>query len=607
VELTREDQKLIIERVFATFTPEELALHPELLEHRADKEYRVALSSVDLVFFCKFYLGHHFTKPWGELHRDLMADVEEQLQTPGRSARVVLMPRGFGKTTLCTLGVPLWCVVHGMRHYITITSDSSDQAEGQLATLKAEIENNDRLHEDFGDFVGSTWTTEAIVTANDIRIDALGAGKKIRGRKYKQWRPDLMIFDDIENLEEAMSDAQRKKRKAWFRQDAMRAGWENTKVLVVGNMLHHACLLAELSKNPLFQVHKHQALISWATNEKLWAQWEFLLTDISDPYHRFTAQAFYEAHREAMDEGAISAWPEAFSYYDLMVMRASEGHAAFATELMNDPLDPSRTLFHTLCYYRAEWRDGNTWLRPLNGRPTVKLSDCWIFGATDPSMGKSTKADYTAIMVLAKAPNGFMFLLEAIVKRITPDQAIQEQNELAGQYNFQDFGIEDNQFQALFKSKSAESSLESGNRLPIHGLTQIANKELRIKSLEPDLTNGYIMFSEGGQELLVSQLREYPLGEYDDGPDALEMVRTMATAFDPLPSTVVIQAEGYRFGGGTSEAPGRRDAYEDLEEAYHEKMRELKELYSPEAFAYLFPGYEDEDEESKIFVPVTML
>jgi predicted phage terminase large subunit-like protein len=403
----------------------------------------------------------------------------------------------------------------------------------------------------------------------------------------------MLIFDDIENLEEAMSDVQRTKRKAWFRQDAMRAGWEDTKVFAIGNLLHHACLLADLSKNPLFRTHKHQAILSWADDPELWAQWEFLITDKADSERELTARRFYEAHRATMDRGAVSAWPEAFSYYDLMVMRASEGHPAFATEMMNDPLDPSRTLFHKLHTYRMELRaDSQIWLMPLNGRPAVILSKCWIFGATDPSMGKTKKADYTAIIVMARASNGYMFVLDAIIKRITPDQAMEEQNKLAGAYTFTKFGIESNQFQALFKSESATRSLESGNRLPIDEIIQSANKELRIQSLEPDLTNGYIMFPEHGLELLIQQLTEYPLGEYDDGPDALEMVRTIATSFKPLESTQVIEADSYHF---VEDEPGprERDRYQDLEDAFQEKMRELD------------PDYDDE--ESRIFVPVTMV
>ena len=36
-------------------------------------------------------------------------------------------------------------------------------------------------------------------TLNDIRVKARGRGQRLRGLKHKQWRPDLVILDDLEN------------------------------------------------------------------------------------------------------------------------------------------------------------------------------------------------------------------------------------------------------------------------------------------------------------------------------------------------------------------------------------------------------------------------
>jgi predicted phage terminase large subunit-like protein len=44
---------------------------------------------------------------------------------------------------------------------------------------------------------------------------------------------------------------------------------------------------------------------------------------------------------------------------------------------------------------------------------------------------------------------------------------------------------------------------------------------LRIQSLQPDIRNGYLLFSRDQTELL-RQLEQFPLGRHDDGPDALE-------------------------------------------------------------------------------------
>jgi len=50
-------------------------------------------------------------------------------------------------------------------------------------------------------------------------------------------------------------------------------------------------------------------------------------------------------------------------------------------------------------------------------------------------------------------------------------------------------------------------------------------KPLRIRRLGPALARRRISFNAGswGARELVNQLRDFPIGDHDDGPDALEM------------------------------------------------------------------------------------
>ena len=51
------------------------------------------------------------------------------------------------------------------------------------------------------------------------------------------------------------------------------------------------------------------------------------------------------------------------------------------------------------------------------------------------------------------------------------------------------------------------------------------NKEVRIEGMGPYVERGNIWFNpgQGDQKLLIDQLLDFPNGEHDDGPDALEM------------------------------------------------------------------------------------
>ena len=63
-----------------------------------------------------------------------------------------------------------------------------------------------------------------------------------------------------------------------------------------------------------------------------------------------------------------------------------------------------------------------------------------------------------------------------------------------------------------------------GMPLPIVEVINTVNKQVRIRRLGPYLARQEIRFrSTKGTRLLVDQLREFPEGQHDDGPDALEM------------------------------------------------------------------------------------
>ena len=68
----------------------------------------------------------------------------------------------------------------------------------------------------------------------------------------------------------------------------------------------------------------------------------------------------------------------------------------------------------------------------------------------------------------------------------------------------------------------AQKSAKEGVYLPIEEIKSNANKILRIESLQPLVKNRYIKFNRKHKTLL-QQMKEFPMGKNDDGPDALKM------------------------------------------------------------------------------------
>ncbi len=71
---------------------------------------------------------------------------------------------------------------------------------------------------------------------------------------------------------------------------------------------------------------------------------------------------------------------------------------------------------------------------------------------------------------------------------------------------------------------------EAGIRTPIMPIEdeQRINKEVRIMELDGSIRNrDFVFVRDKGTEILVNQLKQFPHGNHDDGPDALQMACKM--------------------------------------------------------------------------------
>ncbi|MDO4314656.1 MAG: phage terminase large subunit [Oscillospiraceae bacterium] len=499
---------------------------------------RRQLGAIDLEFFGRAYFGHYFSRPSPEFHRELdniwqqgvlkgrtpltAAEVQAISRLPG-VRRVVAAPRGHAKSTNLTFKGTMHAVLYQYKHYPIIISDSSEQAEGFLDNIRVEFEENAAIREDFGDLAGGVWRSNVLVTKSNIKIEAIGSGKKIRGRKHRNWRPDLIILDDVENDENVRTPEQRAKLDNWFKKAVSKAGDDYTDIVYIGTLLHYDSLLANTLKNPAYRAVKYQAVMAFSPADELWQQWERIYTDLENDGREQDALAFFEAHRGAMLEGTRVLWEEKLSYYDLMVMRVSEGESAFNSEMQNEPINPDD------CIFFKEWFD-------FYNEAEINFRDraFQFFGFVDPSLGKSKKSDFSAIITLAKHKvSGYMYVVDADIERRHPDRIItdvlEKEKWLRATYGrgYKKLGAEVNQFQWFLKEELAKASARAGLYLPIEEVQQTSDKVLRIQTLQPDIKNKYIKFSARHKRLL-EQLYHFPMGAHDDGPDALEGARTIA-------------------------------------------------------------------------------
>ena len=499
---------------------------------------RWKLGAIDMEFFGRAYFPHYFSKPSPEFHRELdaiwqqgvlkgrypltAADTKMISRLPG-TRRAVAAPRGHAKSTNLTFKGTMHSTLYGYKHYPIIISDSSEQAEGFLDNIRVEFEENTAILEDFGVLAGSVWRSNVLLTKTNIKIEAIGSGKKIRGRKHRNWRPDLIILDDVENDENVRTPEQRKKLKDWFDKAVSKCGDDYTDIIYIGTLLHYDSLLAKTLTNPAYRSIKYKAVIQFSQADDLWQQWETIFTDLSNDDRESEALAFFQAHKTAMLEGTQVLWEEKLSYYDLMVMRVSEGEASFNSEEQNEPINPDD------CLFMEEWFDYYNEAEVNFGDPAFDF-----FGFIDPSLGKTKRSDFSAIVTLAKHKgSGYMYVVDADIERRHPDRIIADvlakERWLRASFGhgYRKLGAETNQFQWFLKEELAKASAKAGLYLPIEEVQQTSDKVMRVQTLQPDVKNKYIKFNRRHKRLL-EQLTQVPMGAHDDGPDALEGARSIA-------------------------------------------------------------------------------
>lgn len=503
---------------------------------KGENGIRRALAAMDLAYFGRAYLPHYFSRPSPQFHAELdtlwregvlkgvmpIGDDAKLVDAQDGCRRATAAPRGHAKSTNLTFKGSLHAALYRYKRYVIILSDTSDQANGFLSAIKDELEDNGAIREDFGDLTGGVWRENVIITSHGVRIDAIGAGQKIRGRKHKNWRPDLMVLDDIENDENVRTVEQRKKLENWFYKAVSKAGDTYTDIVYIGTLLHYDSLLAKVLKNPAYRSVKYKAVQSFSTSP-LWETWESIYTDLGNEGRELEAKKFFEENREEMLAGTKVLWEEKLSYYDLMVTRVSEGEASFNSELQNEPVNPDDCLFNEewFDYYNPEDMDFSS-------------ADFRFYGFVDPSLGKNRRADYSAILTGAlEVPTGYLYILDADIARRHPDAIIsdvlQKADWIQRTYGkrYVKFGVETVQFQWFLKEQLAKASARARIYLPIEEVPQSSDKVLRIQTLQPDIKNKYIKFSRR-HKLLLEQLQYFPMADHDDGPDALEGLRTIA-------------------------------------------------------------------------------
>jgi len=505
------------------------------LNDSAIRETVTSRCATDLELFARIYFPHYCELAFNEIHYRSFRG----FRYSARGIREVLAaPRGYAKSTFSVLIEPIHDLCFRQENFIIILSHTEDQAVAKIKDIRAELLTNNELTSDF-DLNFATKKPGAssfIVKSGDYtcKIQAVGQNTELRGIRYLHHRPTKIICDDYEHSEKVFKEELREKERNKFFEVVTKLGSPKTNVKYVGTVLHTDSLLSRLLRNPAYDARKYAAVISWADREDLWQQWREVYTNIDDDDRKAKADAFFEQNQAEMLAGSQVLWPEKEPYYYLMKEMVEAGRRSFFKEKQNEPLGFENKVFEDFQYFR-EVKDGLLVEKSQTVIPWKELQYS-VYLAIDPATGEVKKleslGDYTAFAIGLQDRKGRLFVYEDWTKRKPPSVWISKIYEFAEKWpeGFNKVAVETNLYRNLLlpnimeEKKRRERERKKSIKIPFYDVEQVENKVKRITQLEPKVTHGWILFNRTLSVEAIRQFEEFPKGDHDDFPDAVEML-----------------------------------------------------------------------------------
>ncbi|MCK4859258.1 MAG: phage terminase large subunit [Candidatus Omnitrophica bacterium] len=425
--------------------------------------------------FCVLCLPQHFYLKPGAFHhklKDVLTDDDEE-------ALAIIGFRGSAKSTHCSFAFPIWGAITEKYHFEILINDTGTQRELNMLNIKTEIEENQQIKECYPGLHSRTgkWTKGELLLSNGVFILGRSRGQKVRGLKFKQYRPDLIIGDDLEDLEWVKKKENRDKTERWFLGEVVPAQEETkAKMIVIGNMLHTNALMARLKKKQIYTTLEFPLMdkdknIAWTG--------------------KYPNMAAIEKQKAKVNK---TTWLREY----LLKIVAEDGAVIVEEDLH---------------YYKTEI------LTKLddNGKLILDIEDSGV--GNDLAISEKQTADFTTFVSgLKVSMRGSKILIKPNPTRkrmdfdATQKEAlrIQEVMPYGTKFYVEDVGY---QKAALQNMKKAGVS--------VYPMRPITDKRARLETVAPFIKDGTVLFPEIGCEDLIEELVGFGVEEHDDLVDAL--------------------------------------------------------------------------------------
>lgn len=452
---------------------------------------------INPLMFGMYYFPEHFRLVPGKFHLEITkASVTERYLA-------VASPRGSAKSTILTF----LRTIHGISfkefRFVVIAQNTFSKAAESLETIKAEIKSNEKFKKDFGIKLVRDSVGDSIFKHRDgleMRILCKGADQigSLRGEKFRAYRPDLIIIDDLEDDEMVRNPERRLDLKNMFDEALVPCGEAGkVRILAIGTPLHDDSLVAKLIGSDFYQEYK---------------------------------KIVYKARYEVGEE-RFSLWPQKWTLEQLDWLER-EKPAVFAKEYQCDPTSGMNVTFSSDNFRYWKIEEGNYILLGKTGEVVSRgrLSDCKAAIACDLAWEEDKTADFSVILPAFLTPHSEILVDEYVCKKgLRPHEIEEILFNLEARYQSLTggsvpIGFEKAKLEKVIKHLLKEAMVKRNKYLIFKDLLWDKDKVTRIETrLEPRYMN-HTIYHKTGMGDLEYQLTRFPNGTHDDLPDALQGV-----------------------------------------------------------------------------------
>lgn len=457
----------------------------DLLQNQIkDKSFRIAASKVSFEFFCMFYMSHYISHPFSERHKlailDLQNDEEKRISWSGF--------RESAKSAIVGLFFPLWCIVSEKYHFFIFLSEDAKMAAEKMMPIIQELQSNKKIIADFGQLYFEQKTAfsqfkkkavDNFETANGIKFLSKGMGQSIRGLRYKQYRPEICLPDDLQSAQTLRNKTMRDRDEQYIRAELMSGMDVNGRIIMVGNMQHNDCLMARA---------KH------------WEGWKNIFMPIMEDGIPTWPERYVCTDKEA-DEKNAKIKDKRARFISIEAIKKDKGSLVFNQEYMLQPMNTADQIIKLdwINYYED---------KDIANKKLTKIM------YVDPAVKEKEDSDYTAIAVIGFDDENHAYVLDTFNQKLSFDKIINTTIDKTFEHQPDTVILEDVAAQYYLFQELVKKIMQ------VKAIKPKGTKRERLMSASHLFENGRVFFKRN-QTLLIEQIVNFGATEHDDLQDAV--------------------------------------------------------------------------------------